>query len=191
MPALNKRNLKRYEGCRQSRFDETEGSALQPLPVQPFEYGVWLPAPSVPGDYHIYVYHHAYSVPYTLAGSKVEVKVSHQKVEIFHQHHRVAIHPRSHRNLLTRTKLLILDDWAMSTLSDMGRQDLLDIIEERTGEGAMVITSQLPVTQWHVYIDEPTTADAIMDRLIHRSPRLELSGESMRKKQSLNLAKQE
>ncbi|MBO9497283.1 ATP-binding protein, partial [Thalassotalea sp. G20_0] len=94
------------------------------------------------------------------------------------------------RNLLTRTRLLILDDWAMSPLSDMGRQDLLDIIEERTGEGAMVITSQLPVTQWHVYIDEPTTADAIMDRLIHRSHRLELSGESMRKKQSLNSVKQ-
>ncbi|MBO9493046.1 IS21 family transposase [Thalassotalea sp. G20_0] len=97
LPALNKRNFKRYEGCRQSRFDETEGSALQPLPAQPFEYGVWLPAQTVPGDYHIYVYNHAYSVPYTLAGAKVEVKVSHQKVEIFHQHHRVAIHPRSNR----------------------------------------------------------------------------------------------
>lgn len=88
------------------------------------------------------------------------------------------------RSQLTRVKLLVLDDWAMAPLSDMGRQDLLDIIEERSGESSLIITSQLPVKQWYEYIGEPTTADAIMDRLIHRSHRLELTGESMRKTHS-------
>ena len=94
------------------------------------------------------------------------------------------------RSLLTKVRLLVLDDWAMAPLSDIGRQDLLDIIEERNGDGALIITSQLPVSQWYTYIDEPTMADAIMDRLIHRSHRLELSGESMRKKHSLETIKQ-
>ena len=88
------------------------------------------------------------------------------------------------RSLLTKVRLLVLDDWAMAPLSDMGWQDLLDIIEDRNGDGALIITSQLPVSQWYTYIDEPAMADAIMDRLIHRSHRLELSGESMRKKHS-------
>ena len=88
------------------------------------------------------------------------------------------------RSQLTKVRLLVLDDWAMAPLSDMGRQDLLDIIEDRNGDGALIITSHLPISQWYTYTDEPTMADAIMDRIIHRSHRLELSGESMRKKHS-------
>jgi len=85
------------------------------------------------------------------------------------------------RTRLSKFKLLILDDWALSPLSANRQQDLLEIIEDRTGNGSMVITSQLPLDKWHEYIGEPTYADAIMDRIIHRSHRLELHGESMRK----------
>lgn len=82
---------------------------------------------------------------------------------------------------LLKFSLLILDDWALAPLSDNNRQDLLEIIEDRVEKGSLIITSQLPISQWHEYIGEPTLADAIMDRLIHRSHCIELSGESMRK----------
>jgi DNA replication protein DnaC len=85
------------------------------------------------------------------------------------------------RNHLSKYKLLILDDWAMAPLSAGNRQDLLELLEDRIGSGALIITTQLPVSKWHEYIGEPTIADAIMDRIIHRSHRLELHGESMRK----------
>lgn len=85
------------------------------------------------------------------------------------------------RSQLSKFKLLVLDDWAMAPLTATGRHELLELVEERCGQGALVITSQLPVAQWHDYIGEPTVADAIMDRLIHRSHRLELHGGSLRK----------
>ena len=85
------------------------------------------------------------------------------------------------RNHLAKFKLLILDDWAMAPLSEGNRQDLLELLEDRIGSGALIITTQLPVSKWHEYIGEPTIADSIMDRIIHRSHRLELHGESMRK----------
>lgn len=77
--------------------------------------------------------------------------------------------------------LLILDEWAVSPLTPRARLDMLEIIEDRAGSGSLVITSQMPVEQWHSFIGEPTIADAIMDRLIHRSHKIELRGESMRK----------
>ncbi|MGI2080964.1 IS21-like element helper ATPase IstB [Shewanella putrefaciens] len=85
------------------------------------------------------------------------------------------------RSGLAKYKLLVLDDWAMAPLNDLNRQDLLELIEERVESGSLIITTQLPVSKWHEYIGEPTLADAIMDRIIHRSHRLELHGESMRK----------
>lgn len=85
------------------------------------------------------------------------------------------------RNHLSKFKLLVLDDWAMAPLNDNNRQDLLELMEDRIESGALIITTQLPVSKWHEYIGEPTVADAIMDRIIHRSHRLELHGESMRK----------
>jgi DNA replication protein DnaC len=85
------------------------------------------------------------------------------------------------RNFLSKFKLLILDDWAMAPLNDRNRQDLLELIEERVESGSLIITTQLPVSKWHEYLGEPTVADAIMDRIIHRAHRLELHGESMRK----------
>lgn len=85
------------------------------------------------------------------------------------------------RSYLSKFKLLVLDDWAITPLLERNRQDLLELMEERTESGALIITTQLPVSKWHEYIGEPTIADAIMDRIVHRAHRLELHGESMRK----------
>jgi len=86
------------------------------------------------------------------------------------------------RAQLSRARCLVIDDWAMAPINDLARQDLLELIEDRIDNGALIITSQLPVSQWHEYIGEATMADAIMDRIVHRSHRIELSGESMRKR---------
>lgn len=86
---------------------------------------------------------------------------------------------------LERQHLLILDDWGLQPLDQSGRLALLQIMEDRHGKAATIITSQLPVSKWHEYIDDPTLADAILDRLTHKAHRLELKGESMRGRQSL------
>lgn len=82
---------------------------------------------------------------------------------------------------LSRTELLILDDWGMRPLDTAQRQDLMEVIEDRHGRHSTLIASQLPVKHWHDYIAEATLADAILDRLVHGSHRLELKGSSMRK----------
>lgn len=82
---------------------------------------------------------------------------------------------------LGRIDLLILDDWGLAPLTAPERRDLLEILEDRHGRGATIVTSQLPVEHWHEAIADPTLADAILDRLIHNAHRLELTGESMRK----------
>lgn len=82
---------------------------------------------------------------------------------------------------LMKFKILIIDDWALSPLSPNSQQDLLEIIEDRTGRGSLIMTSQLPVSKWHDYIGEPTFADAIMDRIVHRAHKIELHGGSMRR----------
>src|SRR6516165_4678759 len=81
---------------------------------------------------------------------------------------------------LTRADLLILDDWGPDRLSANQRRDLMEIVEDRYGAGSTLITSQLPVEAWHDVIDEPTFADAILDRLVHNAYRLALDGPSMR-----------
>lgn len=88
------------------------------------------------------------------------------------------------RNRISKKNLLIIDDWALSPLTASGRQELLEIIDDRIGKGSLIITSQLPVEQWHVYLGEATIADAILDRIVHRSHKIELNGESMRKLQA-------
>lgn len=90
----------------------------------------------------------------------------------------------SHLKTLTRlakVQLLILDDLFLSPLTDPQRKDLLEIIEDRHGQAATVITSQCPIKEWHHLISEPTIADAICDRLLHHSYKIELKGESIRK----------
>jgi len=88
------------------------------------------------------------------------------------------------RTRLAKVKLLILDDWALAPLSARGRHELLEIIDDRVRKGSILITSQLPIDQWHDYIGEPTVADAILDRIVHSSHKIELKGESMRKLQA-------
>lgn len=81
---------------------------------------------------------------------------------------------------IAKVDLLILDDWGLSTMTSSERQDLLEIIDDRTRR-ATLITSQIPVKTWHEVIGEPTLADAILDRIVHRAHTIELIGESMRK----------
>lgn len=88
--------------------------------------------------------------------------------------------PRLFRSLV-KADLLILDDWGPDRLNAGQRRDLMEIVEDRNGRGSILITSQLPVTAWHEVIDEPTFADAILDRLVHNAYRLELEGHSMRR----------
>jgi DNA replication protein DnaC len=83
---------------------------------------------------------------------------------------------------LGRVDLLILDDWGLVPLAAAERRDLLEILEDRHGRKATIVTSQLPVEHWHDAIGEPTLADAILDRLVHNAHRLALNGESMRKR---------
>ncbi len=87
---------------------------------------------------------------------------------------------------LAKVDLLILDDFGISALNAIGRNDLLEVIESRSNTRATLITSQLPVTSWHAYLGDknPTVADAILDRLISGTHRIELNGESMRKQRS-------
>lgn len=88
--------------------------------------------------------------------------------------------PRLFRTL-TKTQLLILDDWGPDRLNASQRRDLLEIVEERYGNGSTLITSQLPISTWHDVIGEPTFADAILDRFVHNAYRIELEGQSFRK----------
>jgi len=80
-----------------------------------------------------------------------------------------------------RTDVLVLDDWGLGALRDQDRRDLLEILEDRTGTRATIVTSQLPPETWHDYIADPTLADAICDRLLHPAHRLVLQGPSRRK----------
>lgn len=86
---------------------------------------------------------------------------------------------------LEKTQLLILDDWGLQPLDTQTKLTLLQIIEDRHGKAATVITSQLPVAQWFDYIAEPTLADAIMDRILQQAHRIELKGDSMRKRKKM------
>src|SRR6202051_2881759 len=89
---------------------------------------------------------------------------------------------------LERTRLLIIDDWGPEPLNAEQRRDLLEIVDDRDGKGSLLITSQVPVVRWHEIIGDPTLGDAILDRVIHRAHRIELKGESLRKRQALTTA---
>ena len=87
-------------------------------------------------------------------------------------------------NHLAKTPLLILDDFGLQPLDHQMKLTLLQILEDRYAKGATIITSQLPVKAWYEYINENTLADAIMDRLTAYAHRIELKGESLRKKKN-------
>lgn len=87
---------------------------------------------------------------------------------------------------IERQQLLILDDFGIQPFDAQSRAALMEIVEDRHGKGSIIITSQVPVNKWYEIIGEKTIADAILDRIVHESHRLELTGESLRKKQKLN-----
>ncbi|QEK52757.1 ATP-binding protein [Pedobacter aquae] len=87
---------------------------------------------------------------------------------------------------IERQQLLILDDFGIQPFDAQNRAALMEIIEDRHGKSSMIITSQLPVGKWHELIGEKTIADAILDRIVHDAHRMELQGESMRKKEIRN-----
>jgi DNA replication protein DnaC len=78
--------------------------------------------------------------------------------------------------------LLILDDFGLSPLTDEQRRDLLEILDDRHGTRATLVTSQLPFDHWHETIGDPTLADATLDRLVHNAYKITLKGDSMRKR---------
>jgi DNA replication protein DnaC len=84
---------------------------------------------------------------------------------------------------ISKTSLIVLDDFGLTALSAQDRTDLLEILDDRINTGSTLIASQLPVDTWHAYLGEPTLADAILDRIVHTSHRIELKvpGDSMRK----------
>ncbi|MBP6781647.1 MAG: IS21-like element helper ATPase IstB [Ottowia sp.] len=81
---------------------------------------------------------------------------------------------------LAKTDVLLLDDWGMAALDSQTRADLLEIIDDRSGTKATVITSQLPIEHWHAWVGDATIADAILDRLMQHHHRFTLTGESLR-----------
>jgi DNA replication protein DnaC len=85
---------------------------------------------------------------------------------------------------LAKVNVLILDDWGLLKLSAENRRDLLEVLEDRHGTRATIATSQLPIDEWHDVIGDPTIADAILDRLVHSAYKINLRGESMRKRKA-------
>jgi DNA replication protein DnaC len=85
---------------------------------------------------------------------------------------------------IARAQLLILDDWGTHSLNNQQRLDLLEVFEERYGRKSTLLTAQLPVAKWHEMIGEPTIADAILDRIIHNAHRIDLQGDSLRRKRA-------
>ncbi|MEN6537679.1 MAG: IS21-like element helper ATPase IstB [Bryobacteraceae bacterium] len=85
---------------------------------------------------------------------------------------------------LEKTDLLVIDDWGMYPLDAEAARDVFEILESRTNRGSVIVVSQVPVDAWYDIIPAPTIADAILDRLVHNAYRIEMKGDSMRKKLS-------
>ena len=83
---------------------------------------------------------------------------------------------------LAKLDLLLIDDFAIAPMGAAERNDLLELLDDRVGARSTLITSQLPVKAWHTYLDDPTLADAILDRIVHSSHKIELKGQSLREK---------
>ena len=91
---------------------------------------------------------------------------------------------------IERQDLLILDDFGLQPLDTTNRNILMEIIEDRHGKGATIITLQLPVSKWYEVIGEQTVTDAILDRIVHSAYRIEIKGESLRKKNEVQINKE-
>jgi len=87
-------------------------------------------------------------------------------------------------NQLAKIDVLILDDWGLAAPNEQQRHDLLEILEDRYKNSSTIVTSQLPISHWHQHLNDETLADAILDRLLHNAIKIELEGDSLRKKDS-------
>jgi DNA replication protein DnaC len=85
---------------------------------------------------------------------------------------------------IAKARVLVVDDWGMAKIEERQYREFLELIDDRHGSGSTLITSQFPVSAWHEAIPDPTVADAILDRLIHNAHRIELKGESMRRRKA-------
>jgi DNA replication protein DnaC len=114
---------------------------------------------------------HGYSVRYVrlprLLGELALARGDGSYGRVLHQH--------------AKTDLLILDDWGLAPLGDRERRDLLEVVEDRSGRRATLVTSQVPIEHWHELVGDATFGDAILDRLVHHAHRLTLTGGSLRK----------
>jgi DNA replication protein DnaC len=91
---------------------------------------------------------------------------------------------------IAKISLLVIDDFAISPIGPRERNDLLELLDDRVGNSASILASQLPVDHWHEYLSDPTLADAILDRLVHSSHRIHLQGkESIRKRYAAKAGK--
>lgn len=114
---------------------------------------------------------YGYTVRYARAGNLLtDMAIAHQDGSIVRL-----------RQNLAKVKVLIIDDFGLGALTAGGKQDLLDLLDDRIGATSTIVAGQLPVQEWFDYIADPAVADAILDRLVHSSHRLNLTGESMRK----------
>ncbi|HSW64486.1 MAG TPA: IS21-like element helper ATPase IstB, partial [Dissulfurispiraceae bacterium] len=87
-------------------------------------------------------------------------------------------------NKIAKMDLLVIDDWGLAPLNDSERRDLLELMEDRHALRATIITSQFPIPKWYELIGDPTIADAILDRIVHVAHKINLKGDSLRKKRS-------
>jgi len=198
---LNDRPMKHLGASRRELFERLDRPALKPLPQARFEMASWKNC-GVNIDYHIDVEHNLYSVPHQLIHQRVDARVTAAIVEVYFKGGRVASHerlfgrgraglPRLYEELavargdgsygrllarLTRTQLLIIDDWGLAPLRDQERRDLLEVVEDRYERASTLITSQLPVKSWHEVIGDATLADASCDRLVHCAHSIVLKG---------------
>lgn len=85
---------------------------------------------------------------------------------------------------LAKTDVVVLDDWGMGAIDSMTRSDLLEVIDDRAGRKATIITSQLPIEHWHAWIGDATIADAMLDRLMQHHHRITLTGDSLRSRKA-------
>ena len=83
-----------------------------------------------------------------------------------------------------KAQVLVIDDWGLAPLTSEGRRDVLEILDDRHHRQSILVTSQLPVANWHAYLDDPTLADTLLDRLVHNAYTLNLTGESLRKRKT-------
>lgn len=85
------------------------------------------------------------------------------------------------RGQVAKVQLLILDDFGLTSLTSRGRADLLELLDDRVGTRSTIVLGQMPVKEWHSFINDPALADAILDRLAYSSVKIALKGESMRR----------